>query len=404
MPVKNLTEKGVERMPPPNGHKKQTVISDQTMPNLILKVGKRTKTFFWDGSTPSGRRQIKLGRFPALSVSDAREACRKKSQAVLDGLDPTAPDTDNMTGQELFDECIQSVQFRDRADVTVDTQESYLRRGFLPMCGKMLIKHINSGHVMDMTNAFLNQGKRAAAGHMHAALAALFKYAIQRRYIDRHPMFGISPPKACKPKDRVLSDEELKKVWFALDETKRLSRPNEIAIRLLIVLPFRGIELIGAKWTEINFNEANWLVPASRIKTKNSNPQPFLMPLPPLALALLRELHDITGEGDYLFPAPRAQDRPVDTKVIGRFINRNLEKGVFEGMEKWAKHDLRRTTATNMGMLGIDELIISRCLNHKIRSITTQVYNLYGYREEKLEALIAWEKHLRSILGLAKTR
>ena len=84
------------------------------------------------------------------------------------------------------------------------------------------------------------------------------------------------------------------------------------------------------------------------------------MPLPSLALYLLRELRGLTGRDEYLFPAPTNDGRPIETKIIERFISLNLSSGIFEDMQRWSKHDLRRTIATNMGKLGIDELIIAR--------------------------------------------
>ena len=256
MAVKNLTEKMVARIRLSNGTPPQIVYYDGRMPNLMLEVGKKSKTFYWKGETVTGRRTYKLGLHPDISLEGAREQCIKTSEAVRSGKDPEGTDTDHMTGLELFEECIQSVQFQDRSESTVDIQESYLRRAFLPMCGKKLISQIHSGDVMDMIDVFLKDGKRGAAGHMRDSLAILFKYAIQRRYINLNPMSGITPPKPGKPRERVLTDSELKHIWFALDNTKRQPRQNAIAIRLLMLLPFRGVEVIGASWKEIDFERS----------------------------------------------------------------------------------------------------------------------------------------------------
>lgn len=103
-----------------------------------------------------------------------------------------------------------------------------------------------------------------------------------------------------------------------------------------MVLPFRGIELIGARWSEIDFKDADWQVPRDRIKTRASNPRPFLMPPPPLALKLLRELRRFTGDNQYLFPgvllANGSDLRCWDCIVVDQDRGFLLEEGASLGL------------------------------------------------------------------------
>ena len=191
----------------------------------------------------------------------------------------------------------------------------------------------------------------------------------------------------------------MRRIWGALG-ARSYKQPAEhlLAIKLLMILPFRGVELIHGEWREIDFEEANWIVPRNRIKTRSSGSGSFLMPLPPMALSLLDILRESTGDGKWIFPAPRKGGEPVEVKTIGQFITRNQEKGIFEGVKKFVKHDFRRSIATNMGKLGVDEGIVGRCLNHKQSGVTSRVYNLWNYEKQKRSALQLWEGYLEEVI------
>lgn len=326
MAVKNLTEKMVTRLAwtPSMGVAERYF--DQSFPNLMLKVGKQSKTFFWKGRTLAGRQiEVKLGRFPQMNLDEAKDECRKVTKIVSAGGDPRRRNTEDMTGEDMVNEMTSHATWKiDRGETRADTLEGYLRRGFIPMCGDMRVKEIHSGHLMDVLEVYQRDGKLGAAGHMWNAMSLLWKFAIVRRFVDMNPMFGVVKPRGGAPRDRILSDDELKRIWNSLG-TNTYKHPAEhaLAIRLLMLLPFRGVELIHGEWSEINFEEANWVIPRRRVKTRSSGGGPFLTPLPPMALSLLEMLHSSTGESKYLFPAPRKSEGPIDVRVIGRFISRN---------------------------------------------------------------------------------
>jgi integrase len=272
---------------------------------------------------------VKLGRFPQMNLDEARDECRKVTKIVSTGGDPRRRNTDDMTGEDLVNEMTSHATWRiDRGETRADTLEGYLRRGFIPMCGDMRVKEIHSGHLMDVLEVYQRDGKLGAAGHMWNAMSLLWKFAIVHRFVDMSPMFGVVRPRGSAPRDRILSDGDLKLIWHKLGtDTYRQPAEHALAIRLLMLLPFRGMELIHGEWREIDFDKANWTVPTERVKTRSSGGGHFLMPLPPMALSLLDILRESTGENQYLFPAPIAGHGPIDVRVIGRFISRNREKG-----------------------------------------------------------------------------
>jgi len=400
MAVRNLTEKMVERISNQTVGQSRQRIFDGSFPGLVLDIGAKSKTFFWKGQSLTGKTiKVKIGRYPLVSLEQAREECIKFAGLVRKGIDPRGH-SEGLTGDQLVDELTTHATWKfDRSVGRADTLEKYLRAGFVDTCGDMQVTEIHSGHLLDIIESYQKNGRMAASSHMWCALSILWKFAILRRYVGINPMYGISSPKANQPRDRILSDDELVRIWNALGNVPQQPVEHSLCIRLLMLLPFRGCELIGAEWSEIDFEKANWVVPRERVKTRSSGSGLFLMPLPPMATQLLEMLHELNGKQRFLFPQPRAKNGPIDVRVIGRFISRNRENGIFKGMQCWTKHDLRRTIATNMGALKVDEGIIGRCLNHRQPGVTSKCYNLYGYRDEKYAALKLWEDDLMRIVN-----
>jgi integrase len=120
------------------------------------------------------------------------------------------------------------------------------------------------------------------------------------------------------------------------------------ALRLAPLVFLRPGELRKAEWSEIDFDKAEWLIPAERMKMK----QPHIVPLCRQAVETLKELHPLTGRGKYLFPSPRSKNRPMsDNAVLSAMRAMGIGKEEMSGhgftahlpqrremMQKWANY------------------------------------------------------------------
>src|SRR6185369_16554576 len=150
-------------------------------------------------------------------------------------------------------------------------------------------------------------------------------------------------------RDRVLSDQEIRHVWKALDR-ERL--PIAVMLKLALLTAQRRTEVLGMRWTELDLEEGWWTIPAERAKNKMAH----RVPLTPQALDLLRRIRALAEGSPYVFPG--STDEPIANlqKPMRRIRQRTGTEFRF--------HDLRRTAASHMTGIGISRLVVAKILNH----------------------------------------
>src|SRR5690606_27108163 len=120
----------------------------------------------------------------------------------------------------------------------------------------------------------------------------MFDYAIKRHMIEVNPVsaFDLSDAGGKEvSRDRALSEAELSQFLAAMKVAKAFSRQNELTVKLLLLLAVRKMELLAAQWSEFDLDEGIWYLPGERTKTG----APIDIPLPPIAVEWLRELHEM---------------------------------------------------------------------------------------------------------------
>ena len=156
--------------------------------------------------------------------------------------------------------------------------------------------------------------------------------------MDHNPAIGVTAAKAT-PRDRILSDVELRALWAAMEkpgdfEAVKLSAEMSLALRVALVTLQRGGEVVGMRRSEIDRAGRKWTIPASRMKGK----RPHVVPLSDLALSLIDEADEIIGGSEFVFQSPRsgsAMDRRAFTRAMARLVR-------AIGIERASPHDFRR--------------------------------------------------------------
>ena len=181
-------------------------------------------------------------------------------------------------------------------------------------------------------------------------------------------------PPISKPKTRVLSDEEIRALWGALDGRPEVAR----VIRLCLVTGQRVGEVAGMASDELDLTRRVWNIPGTRTK----NGHPHSVPLSPLALDIINE----------------APSRGLSAGNISCAIYYDQ----FGLPRRWSAHDCRRTALTKMAELGIPPIVLGHVANHRTTTkagITLGVYVQHAYEREKREALELWASRLQGIIS-----
>ena len=262
--------------------------------------------------------------------------------------------------------------------------ERIFDRFVLPAWRGRIIHEIKRRDIIDLVEG-VAETRPVLANRVHAALSKFFNWLASRDVIVASPCAGVARPSKEEPRDRILSDDEIKAVWGAAGE---LGYPAGPFVRMLILTGQRRGEVAGLRWAEIGGD--TWTLPPERTKNNSRHP----VPLSRQAMAILESMPVIVGAVDYVFSGVRGRMVADFSRIKG-----NVDARVgFK--DRWTLHDLRRSVASGMAKLGIKLPVIERVLNHKSESFAgiVGIYQRHDFAAEKRDALQAWADHVDTII------
>lgn len=217
--------------------------------------------------------------------------------------------------------------------------------------------------------------------------------------IDSNPVAKVPNHRdAEKPGERALTADEVRACWPMGNDQVKVDLVWGLAFRLLIITGQRVEQVLHAKWTEFDLKKPEWAIPTSRTKKQD---RPHIVPLTPLAVEVLAELHPITGNSDYLFPQTRDKEKPRTTSGFKGALARYAK---LVDVERFNARDIRRTVKTLMGERGISKECRDRVQNHALTDVSSKSYDRYEYWREKTEALNDWDTGIRRLLACEPIR
>ena len=170
--------------------------------------------------------------------------------------------------------------------------------------------------------------------------------------------------------------------------------PVTCALRLMPHVFVREKELIWAEWSEIDLERAEWRIPAERMKKREMH----IIPLSRQVLEILRELHQFSGNGRYLFPSARLKDKAIQKSTMLSALRR-------KGYEKdeMCVHGFRSMASTLLNEMGFNSDWIERQLSHDHRDAVRAAYNHAQYLPERRKMLQAWSDFLDELKEKARS-
>jgi hypothetical protein len=249
MPSRSLTVAGVARIKPPKTG--QVDYFDAGFNGLALRVSyggaKRWVYFF---RLHGKLKRMSLGRFPAMSLPEARDAWRAARAAVEKGENPAHIKPTEADGfAAIAEDWLKRDQARNRS--VADVRRT-IERDVIPAWGDRPIAGITRRDVMELIDGVADRGAVTMARRLHSHLHRLFRWCVGRGILEANPMADLPKPGSAVKRDRVLADGELAAVWKA---TEKLGWPFGPAVRLLILTAARRDEIGALRWAEIRGNE-----------------------------------------------------------------------------------------------------------------------------------------------------
>lgn len=358
-----------------------------------------------------------LGSYPALSLQHAHDAHADARKHLQAGLDPIQERDRQKRAAELAEQhrresdaiTVRNVvaewgwhyarKHRKRAREAVRLLKRYV---CTPLKGKPAAD-IRKRDIVLLLDRITARGKPVMANRIDALGKQVFGYAVSRDLLESSPWVGIARPGGDEaPKERRLTDEEIRTFWSSLDSAA-VSLPVRLALKLILVSAQRPGEVAGAALAEIEGDR--WTIPPERSK----NGKAHGVFLSPLALELIQDLETATApkkerqRSRFLLPSVHTiqkADEPLSVRALSRALRNSIDDdGKLFGIEPFTPHDLRRTAASHMTALGIERLHVSKVLNHADDGVTGKVYDQHDYWPEKKRALTVWADHLSAVVA-----
>lgn len=378
---KALTDKTIEALKP--GPKRYDV-NDLRCPGLQLRVSPSgRKVFYAKFRYGLKQKHPKLGTYPRMSLATAREKANDWLRQVDEGIDPTkrrrSPD------MKVESVCREFIRLHAQArNKSWREAERILEREFVGTFGQRDIREIKRFDVLEIMDAAVARGSTYQANRILSNIRKLFNWCVERGIVETSPITGLKAPTKEESRDRVLEDDEIIRLLRACHNDVY---PFRQFVPILLATAQRRGELAEMRWSEVDLEAKQWVIPADRSK----NGKPHVVPLSAYALEALNEVPRFL-DCDYVFTTTRNSPVSGFSKML-----RRLSKG--SQTADWRLHDLRRTAASGMARAGVAPHVVEKVLNHISGTISgvAAVYNRYGYDREKREALDMWSERLMQL-------
>ncbi len=341
-------------------------------------------------------KKLSLGRYPDVSLKDARKR-RDEARALLAaGIDPgeqrradalaaelNAATTFQVIGEEYLDKAARE----GREAVTIK-KSRWLLSLMEPFLGHRPITEITPAELLATLRKVEKKGHLETAARMRSLAGRIFRYAVATSRASNDPsavLRGALTAPVVRHRSAILKPEAVGALLRAIDgfDGQPLTR---IALKLTPHVFVRPGELRRAEWTEFDLDAATWTIPASKMKMR----APHVVPLSVQAIELLRSANELNAGQKYIFSSLYPGNRPMSENTI----NAALRRIGYSGDEMTA-HGFRAMASTLLNESGKwNPDAIERALAHKDGSATRGAYHRGAYWEERVRMAQWWSDYL----------
>lgn len=340
---------------------------------------------------------LALGVYPAVSLADARKRRESARELLADGIDPSAAKrqdrqakADSManTFESVAREWLANTASK-RAEITQLKVKTWLEKDAFPYIGKLPISTIGPRDVLDKVVRKLEaRGAIDTAHRVKQLCGQVFRYAVVTGRADRDVTADLRDALATKKTTNHAAITEPKPLGDLLRAIYGYTgHPYTLAALKLAPLVFvRPGELRTAEWAEFDLDGAEWRIPGPKMKMKADH----IVPLSTQAVEILRNLHPITGHGQYVFPSLRTGERPMSENTVNAAL-----RAMGYSQDVHTGHGFRATARTIMDeVLGERVDLIEHQLAHAVKDANGRAYNRTAHLPARREMMQRWADYL----------
>jgi integrase len=345
-----------------------------------------------------------IGPYPSISLKDARERRAEAKRLLVDNIDPSAAkQSAKAAAAEAANSSFELICYEwmekysnDWASATASNVRWTVGKYILPSLGKRPIKSITAPELLGVLRKIESRGAIESAHRLRSLCGRVFRYAIATGRAERDvaaDLLGALTPAKSNNFATITDPKALGKLLNDLDSHNRSGMLAHSAIKLIPYFFVRVNELLGAEWTEFNFDAAEWRIPASRMKMRRMH----IIPIARQPMVILRELYEFSGNGQYVFPSLRKTCTTLHSRTLLTILRR-----IGYSKEEICTHGFRATATTLLNELGYNRDWIERQLAHAERNRIRAAYNYAEYLPERRKMMQDWADYLTGLKTKAR--
>jgi len=371
---------------------------------LILHIKEKNKYWHFNYRFLGKQKTISFGTLDNISLAEAREKRRLAKKQLEAGEDPAqAKKLKKMqlmiSHENNFEAITRKWHEQNKYSWNPKHAEMILRRfetKIFPSIGKRPINEIQPLELIVAVEKVQDNGNHDLAHRMLQMCRKIAKYAVVRGICEKDFTISITTKEALRrTKSKVrayISEKDLPEFLEKLDNYELKyggKRLTKLAFQLLILTFVRSGEIRGARWSEIDFNKAEWRIPALRMKMKTEH----VVPLSDQSIRILKQIKEITGNNDFdlVFPSMKEPNKIMSENTFLRVIEVLGYKG------KATAHGFRSTASTILNERGqYYPDVIEHQLAHTERNQVRAAYNHAQYLSQRKEMMRWWGNYIEN--------
>jgi len=367
---------------------------------LYLLLGTEGERWWrWDYRRPaSGKRNtLSFGTYPDVGLAEARTRHEAARRLLASGVDPGEHrKASKVAGIERAANCFEVVarewlSKRSWVPTYAVKITAWFKNDVFPWIGGRPVAELTAPEFLSVARRIEDRGAIESAHRVMQNCGQVMRYAIATGRADRNPVADLKGALSTAPEKNHAAITDTKAIGGLLRAMDSYSGGfvTKCALRLAPLVFVRPGELRQAEWADIDLDAAEWNIPGDKMKMG----EPHLVPLSAQAVAVLRELHPLTGRGRYVFPGGRSPKQPMSNNAINAALRRmGFDKDTMTG------HGFRAMARTVLDeTLRFRPDYIEHQLAHAVRDPNGRAYNRTAFLSERRKMMQAWADYLDAL-------
>lgn len=344
-------------------------------------------------------KRLALGVYPATSLQEARDAREKAKKELEQHIDPSREKQQKKLTAKLKAALTFELVAREWHEKYFDTwSKNYaheimhrMQQDVFPYIGSCPVSELKVPVLLACIQKMEDRGAQEVARRTLQLCGQVIRYAVVTGRMERDISKDLKGAlkKQVRSHFAAIEADELPELLRKLRQNEqRLYRQTLHLINLMMLTFVRTSELIGAKWSEINLENAEWIIPAERMKMR----RPHVVPLSKQALKILHELKETTGKRELVFPSIAKPGKPMSNGTILMALRRmGYDK-------KMTGHGFRALAmSTIKEKLSYQHEVVDRQLAHAPRNSVDKAYDRAKYLPQRKKMMQDWADYIGSL-------